>query len=278
MHPVIFQTDLLGLLSEPVSLHTYGLLIAMGFLLAMQLSKKQAEHDGEDPDRIVDMSFYVLLTGLIGSRIVFILTKLDDYLKDPLEIVMFWRGGLVFYGGFIGAAIFLIYYTRRYRVSFFKFADIIIPYLALAHAFGRLGCVAAGCCFGKPTDVPWGIQFPMGSMAHHAQQNEGLISIGDAALAIHPTQLYEAGFELLMFWFLLALRPYKRVHGQLFLTWLAIYPIARSIIETFRGDKERGVYGLLSTSQYISIVILLAAIGVYVYLRKNSAQQTVATK
>lgn len=272
MHPVIFQTDLFGLLSEPWSLHTYGLLIAAGFLLAMMLSKRQAEREGEDPDRIVDLSFYVLLAGLIGSRIVFIFTKLDDYVKNPIEIVMFWRGGLVWYGGFIGAALFTLYYTRRYHVSFLKFTDIIIPYMALAHAFGRLGCVAAGCCFGEPaTELPWAVQFPVGSMAHHQQQADGLIGISDPSLPVHPTQLYEAGFEMAMFWLLLLLRPYKRVHGQLFLTWMALYPIGRSFIELYRGDKERGVYGLLSTSQYISIGIAIAALGLYFYLRKRQA-------
>ncbi|MBI5508487.1 MAG: prolipoprotein diacylglyceryl transferase [Deltaproteobacteria bacterium] len=269
MHPVIFQIDLFGLLSEPWSLHTYGLLIAGGFLLAMVLAKKQAEREGEDPDRIVDLAFYVLVSGLVGSRIIFIFTKLDEYAKNPIEIVMFWRGGLVWYGGFIGAALFILYYTRRFHLNFFKFTDIMIPYTALAHAFGRLGCVAAGCCFGQPADLPWSIQFPVGSMAHHQQQADGLIGIGDPSLPVHPVQLYEAGFELLMFALLTLMRPYKRVHGQLLLTWMMIYPIFRSINEMYRGDKERGVYGWLSTSQYISIGVALAAVGLYVYIRKT---------
>ncbi|MBI3179631.1 MAG: prolipoprotein diacylglyceryl transferase, partial [Deltaproteobacteria bacterium] len=169
MHPVVFDTDLFGALSEPWSLHTYGVLIAAGFMLAMALSSRQARREGEDPDRIVDLSFYVLLAGLIGSRIVFIFTKLDDYLRDPLEILMFWRGGLVWYGGFIAAALYEIHYCRKYQLNYLKLVDLQIPYVALAHAFGRLGCLAAGCCFGKPTDVPWGVVFPPGSMAQTAQ-------------------------------------------------------------------------------------------------------------
>jgi phosphatidylglycerol:prolipoprotein diacylglycerol transferase len=276
MHPVIFKIDLFGLLSEPWSLHTYGLLIASGFLLAMVLASRTARREGEDPDRIVDLAFYVLLSGLIGSRIIFVFTKLDEYVKNPIEILMFWRGGLVWYGGFIGAALFMIYYTRRYRLSFFKFVDICIPYTALAHAFGRLGCVAAGCCFGRPTDVAWGITFPVGSMAQQAQQAEGLVGVNSPPLPVHPTQLYEAGFEIAMFWLLTFLRPYKRVHGQLFLVWMAVYPIGRSIIEMYRGDKERGVYGLLSTSQWISILIAGAAVAVFIYLRKHRAPSAAA--
>lgn len=275
MHPVLFSTTFFGLFKEPWSLHVYGLLIAAGFLLAMQLAARQAGREGEDPDRLIDLAFYLLLAGLIGSRIVFIFTKLDQYIANPLEIVMFWRGGLVFYGGFIGAAVYLVYYARRYRLDYFKLVDLMIPYVAMAHAFGRLGCLAAGCCFGKPTEMPWGITFPVASMAHQQQQSQGLVQLGESALPVHPTQLYEAGFELCLFWLLLSIRPMKRFHGQLFLVWLSIYPIGRSIIELFRGDKERGVYGLLSTSQYISIVVACAAIAVYVYLRKQRASTTV---
>ncbi len=273
MYPVVFDTDLFGMLSEPWSLHTYGLLIAGGFLVGMVLAARQAGREGEDPDRIVDLAFYILVFGLIGSRIIFIITKWDDYVRDPVEILMFWRGGLVWYGGFFGAAGYIFYYCRKYRLDFFKLTDLIIPYMALAHAFGRLGCLAAGCCFGKPTDVAWGISFPISSMAHSQQQIDGLVGISEAALAIHPTQLYESGAELIMFWILLAVRRNKRFHGQMFLVWMAVYPVLRSIIEMFRGDKERGIYGWFSTSQWISILVAAAAIGLYIYLRKVRDQQ-----
>jgi phosphatidylglycerol:prolipoprotein diacylglycerol transferase len=269
MFPIIHDFDFFGLLAEPWSLHTYGVLIAAGFIFAMKLGQRQALHEGEDPDRVVDLAFYVLLTGLIGSRIVFILTKLDDYVKNPVEILMFWRGGLVWYGGFIAASLYVVWYCRRYRLNFFKHADLYIPLVALAHGFGRVGCLAAGCCHGKPTDLPWGIVFPNGSMAHAAQQSAGLVAYGDHALPIHPTQLYEAGFEIGMFWLLTMLRPRKRFHGELLLIWLATYPIARSIIEVVRGDKERGVWFLgLSTSQLISIVVAGVAVWVFFHLRK----------
>lgn len=273
MHPELFKTDLFGLLSEPWPLHTYGLLIAVGFLLAMSLAARVAKSEGEDPDRVVDMAFYLLLSGLIGSRIVFIFTKLDEYLRNPLDIFMFWRGGLVWYGGFIAAALFAVYYCKRYRINYFKFTDILIPFMALAHAFGRFGCLAAGCCYGKPTSMPWGIVFPVNSMAQQGQASEHLIAIDAHALPIHPTQLYEAGFELAMFWLLTFLRPRKRFHGQLLLTWLATYPIARSFIELFRGDKERGLYLWLSTSQWISIAVAITAIAVYVHLRRTRVEK-----
>ena len=269
MHPVVFQTDFFGLLSEPWTLHAYGLLIAFGFMSAMMLAKRQAEREGEDPEQVIDLAFYLLLAGLICARIVFILTQMDKYARDPLQIIMFWKGGLVFYGGFIGAAIYLVYYSRRYKINFFKFADLLVPFLAMAHAFGRLGCLCAGCCFGKPTDLPWGIVFPIGSMPHQAHQSSGLVSLADMPLAVHPTQLYEAGAELIMFFILISLRPRKRFHGQILLIWLASYPVIRSVIVMFRGDKIRGVHGFLSTSQYISIAVALVAAILYFHLRKK---------
>jgi len=270
VHPVLYEIDLFGLLNEPVALHTYGVLIATGFMLAMTLAKRQGEREGEDPDRIVDMAFYVLLWGLIGARAVFILTKFDQFARNPFEIVAFWRGGLVWYGGFIGATLYVYFSTRKHRLNPLKFLDIVMPATALAHSFGRMGCLAAGCCFGLPTDKPWAVTFPDESMAHAAQHNEGLVGYGDATLAIHPTQMYEALGEIGLFWLMISMRPHKRFHGQLFLTWLALYPVLRSTIEFFRGDSERGVWMFgLSTSQYLSILVAGFAAYLFFHLRKQ---------
>ena len=130
MHPVLYEFDFFNLLTEPWQLHTYGVMIAAGFLIAMNLVQRQAAREGEDPEQTVDLCFFILLAGLVGSRVVFIFTRFDYYLQNPFELFMFWRGGLVFYGGFIAASIYVVYYTRRNRLNFFKFADIIIPYLA----------------------------------------------------------------------------------------------------------------------------------------------------
>ena len=265
MYPTLFS---LPFGDDPWSLHTYGVLIATGFLVTMMMAKRQAIREGEDPERVVDLAFYVLLFGLIGSRIVFILTKLDEYIRNPIQILYFWQGGLVWYGGFILAAFYVYRYSKRHRLNYWKYADLFIPYVALCHAFGRLGCLAAGCCFGNPTDSPWGIVFPNGSMAHQQHHRDELISsYSDAALAIHPTQLYEAGAEMLMFWLLILVRRNKRFHGQLMLIWLSCYPVIRTVIEFFRGDKERGVY-IMSTSQWISIIVAAFAVWSYFHLRK----------
>ena len=266
MHPLLFQTTFFGLLQRPWSLHTYGLFIAIGFLLGMNLAKRQAEREGEDGEAMVDLTFYLLLAGLIGARVVFILTQLPSFLADPAEIFMFWRGGLVWYGGFLGAIAYLLFQTRKRALPFFKTVDLLIVPMSLAHGFGRLGCLAAGCCYGFPTDHPWGIVFPPHSMAQEAQWVAGQVHALAPSLPVHPTQLYEAGAEFLLFALLVAVRGRKRFHGQLFLLWLAIYPIMRTVIEMFRGDKERGVW-VLSTSQYISVGVGVAAFALAVYFR-----------
>ena len=271
MWPVIHDFDFFGLLSEPWSLHTYGVLIATGFVVALKLAQRQARRENEDVERVTDVGFYALLMGLIGARVVYIFTMLPSYLRDPIQILTFWQGGLVWYGGFLAAAGFVAWYCRRHRLDFFKLADMLIPFVALAHAFGRLGCLCAGCCYGKPTDLPWGVVFPNGSLVHAAHQRADLVAFGEPALPVHPTQLYEAGFELGMFWLLMILRPRKRFHGQLFLVWLATYPVARALIELARGDEERGVWLGLSTSQYFSVAVAILAVGLYWHLRARRA-------
>lgn len=271
MHPVAFSTTLFGLLSKPWELHSYGVLIAIGFLLAMILAAREARHEGEDPDRIIDLAFYVLLTGLAGARLLYILTKLPEYIASPAQVLRFWQGGLVWYGGFIAAVLYVAWYCRRHRLPFFKYADIVVPYMALAHAFGRLGCFAAGCCFGSPTQMPWGVVFPDGSIVHQAQQSAGLVGLADAPLPVHPTQLYEAAVELTLFAVLLWLRGRKRYDGQVFLLWLIAYPVARTVIEMARGDLERGVY-VFSTSQYLSVAVAVVAGVLYWKLRKGRAE------
>ena len=280
MNPIVFETTLFGFLSKPFSLHWYGLLIAMGFWVSMLYARRQAARENEDPEKVQDMAFWLLLFGLMGARFIFILTRWDVYMQNPLKILTFWEGGFVFYGGFIGAAFTLIYYTTVHKLPFFKYADLLIPFLAMAHAVGRLGCLMAGCCFGEPTEMAWGIQFPSGSACHVQHLRLGDVGANDPSLAVHPTQLYEAVAELIMFFYLSWLRMRKRFHGQVLLAWLIGYPIIRSVIEMYRGDKIRGIYKLIeadwfpamSTSQYISILVALSAVGTWLYLRRTHAK------
>lgn len=278
MHPVLIDFGIF-------KLHTYGLMIAIAFLVGMQLGTREARRVDLSPGRkfdqfILDLCFWILVVSMVGSRLLFIIVNWgSEYSRDPMKIFRIWEGGLVFYGGFLSALIFSVYYSKKKGHDFFQVADILIPTVALGAFFGRLGCFAAGCCWGGTVDSDFalGVQFPEGSLIHTSMERHGLIG-PDApwTLHVHPVQLYDSFGQLLIFGLLMFMRSHKRFHGQLLLIHLFLYPIHRSIMETLRGDTERGVYDIfglpLSTSQIISILVATAAIITLVYLRKRSAK------
>ncbi|MFL5388280.1 MAG: prolipoprotein diacylglyceryl transferase [Myxococcales bacterium] len=267
-----------------VPLHTYGLLIATAFLVAMTIAGRAAQREGQDRDRVMDLTFWILVAAMIGSRVLFILVNWDDYARDPASIFAFWKGGLVFYGGFIGAVLISIWYMRKHRMPFFPVADVLIPSVALGHAIGRLGCFAAGCCWGGACDphLPWAAKFPPESLAYQSQVATGIIHLGAAhTIPIHPTQLYESLGELLIFCALIFWRQRKRFHGELLALYLVLYAPLRAMVETLRGDEERGrvfnfvgpwakgAWWNLSTSELISVGIFAAGIALFAYLGRR---------
>jgi phosphatidylglycerol:prolipoprotein diacylglycerol transferase len=254
MHPILFK---LG----PLTIHTYGLFVASGFLLGLGLAVRQARKEGIPPHKIVDLGFYILLAAIIGSRLFFISINASHYIKNPLDILKIWEGGLVFYGGVFLALPAAIWYVKKNGLGIWKTADIFAPSIAIGHAIGRIGCFFAGCCYGKPAELlPWAVTFT---------DPESLVgaSIG---IPLHPTQLYESAGEFINFLILITLRGYKSFNGQLFMTYLLLYSVLRFIVEFFRGDMSRGfiIYNL-SISQGISILIFLVAIGGLIILRKR---------
>jgi phosphatidylglycerol:prolipoprotein diacylglycerol transferase len=190
--------------------------------------------------------------------------------RDCLAVLKVWRGGLAFYGGFIFAAAFGLYYARKHRLGMWKMADLAAPWIALGLALTRMGCFLNGCCFGKVCDLPWAVHFPRGSAVHEVQVNAHLIAPGAAALPVHPTQLYLAALNLLTFFLLyLVLRKRKRFDGSLF-AWLLIFKgVFRSIVEVWRDDDRGVMFGWLSTSQLLSVP--LVALGIWLLLRARPA-------
>ena len=272
-----------------IPLHTYGLLVAAAFLVAMQLAGRAARRAGLDRERVMDLCFWILLAAMVGSRALFIVVNWQDYANDPGSIFAFWKGGLVFYGGFIGAVLISIWYMRRHRMSFFPYADAIIPSVSIGHAIGRLGCFAAGCCWGAACDphLPWAARFPPESLAYQSQVATHAIQLGaPSTLPIHPTQLYESLGELAIFVALTLWRPRKRFHGELLALYLVLYAPLRALIETLRGDEERGrvfnflgplargAWWNLSTSELISVGIFALGIGLYVALSRRAGGRT----
>lgn len=244
MHPLLFQIG-------PVPIHTYGFLIALGFILALSVIRRLAERAQLNPERVLDLTFWSLLVGFLGCRILFIITRWDYFSSDPLAMFKLWEGGLVFLGGPIAVLPFVIWQTRKHQLPLWRVMDVLIPGLVLGHMFGRFGCFAAGCCYGKPTDLPWGVRF----------QSE-LVDSAMRGIPLHPTQLYEAGALAILFVGLLWVFGRRKFDGQVVLTYFMAYPIIRSIIEVYRGDLIRGfvIDGWLSTSQFISILVFVGAL------------------
>lgn len=251
-------------------LHTYGVMIAIGFVVGIGLAARQARREGIPPDVVLDLAFWILIASMVGSRVLFIVVNMDQYIAQPIKLVKFWQGGLVFYGGFLGAVAAAVWYCTKNQISFLRIADVMVPSVAIGHTFGRLGCFSAGCCHGLPTgsDAFGAIFTASGSVV----ARNGLLNV-----PLHPTQLYEAAGELVIFSLLLLMRRRKRFHGQLLITYLFLYAILRSVNEMFRGDYERGMlvrwdlFGdpkpeLLSTSQLISLILAGVAVGLLIKL------------
>ena len=269
-----------------IPIHTYGILVAGGFLAAMTLAARTAEKVGLSKDKVLDLSFGILVAAMIGSRVLFIIVNWDDYAHDLAGIFEFWKGGLVFYGGFIGAVLFSIWYMRRHEMKFFEYADVMGPTVAIGQALGRLGCFSAGCCWGGACDAHYALaaRFPPESLAYQSQAASHLIAAGaPTTIPIHPTQLYESLGCALIFLFLTYWRSRKRFHGELLALYLMLYAPLRALVETFRGDEERGrvfnflggfarhAWWNLSTSELISVGIFAAGVAIYVIQSRRTA-------
>jgi phosphatidylglycerol---prolipoprotein diacylglyceryl transferase len=247
----------------PLTIHTYGFLIAIGFLVALTLAAREAKRKDIPNENIIDVGFYALLSGIIGARLFFILTNLEHYLEHPLDMVKIWEGGLVFYGGVLLALPTVIWFAKRKGLPLWQTADIWAPSIAIGHAIGRLGCFCAGCCYGKPADgLPWSVTFTNPN------------SLAVLGTPLHPTQLYESAAELLNFLILITLRRHQSFKGQLFLIYMLNYSIIRSVVELFRGDEVRGfLFPGFSYSQAISVAMFLAALCSLIVLKNKKRRQ-----
>ena len=258
--------ELIRIGSFPIN--TYGVFLAIAFLAAILITVKLAERDGLPRQKIYDLSLWMLLAGLIGSKILMLFVE-PEYRENPLNLISldFLRSGGVFYGGLLGAVLAGYLLMKRYQLPWWKTADAFAPGIAIGNFFGRQGCFAAGCCWGEPTTLPWGVKFS--ELGHQ-------ITGVPTDTYLHPTQLYESFAMLLVFFFLLWLHKRKRFSGQVILAYALLYAIIRFSIEFVRDDPRGDILGLttltgLSTSQMISIVIGISAL-VAMILRRRRAQ------
>jgi phosphatidylglycerol:prolipoprotein diacylglycerol transferase len=244
----------------PITVYTYGVLLAAAYLLGLKLAMNRARTRGLDANRVLDLGIYIIISALIGAKLLLLVTDFRTFSSNPRELLTLARSGGVFYGGLIVAVSVALIYIRRIGLPLWTTCDVFAPGIALGHVVGRLGCLFAGCCFGRETTVPWAITF----RDPFAAANVGT----PLNIPLHPTQIYEAGAELLILLLLLGTekkgRPYP---GRTFWLYMLLYAISRFVIEFYRGD-ERGMVGMLSTSQFISVLLAPLAVIMLVVLSR----------
>lgn len=276
MHPILFKV--LG-----YEIHSFGFMVALGFLAGYFWMRYSARKVGEDPDKIADISLLVLLSGIVGARLLYVMVHIEDYSSNPLEVVMIWKGGLVLYGGLIASLVAGFVLVKKKNLDFHRTADVSMPCVMLGLMIGRWGCLMVGDCYGRlAPDISWAIRFP-------GEAVEGLpgrlIPVNDGCLIppdllnqpLHPTQIYMSLNAFLIFVILVLVLRRRQFEGQVFYLCLILYSISRGIIELFRGDNtERGYYGPLSTSQWIGAIVVVFALYQY-FIRRSKARKGAAT-
>ncbi len=221
-------------------LYSYGLSIAAGVLFSIFLMRRRAAKENfPKSEEVSDMAFIILAWGFFGARLFYVFQNLSYYAVNPLKVFAVWEGGLIFYGGALAAFFGFGRWVRKKRRPFWKTLDFIAPYGALTHAFGRVGCFLNGCCYGKACDLPWAVKFP------------------EVAYPVHPTQLYEAFYDLALFFLLLSWRKKARFEGEIGLLYFLLYGMGRYLIEFLR--EPGGMWMGLTSNQWLSALIMTGA-------------------
>lgn len=245
MKPILFSFG-------SIHLYSYGLCIALGVLLSLSLMKRRAlEERFPKLDEVFDVAFAVLVWGFLGARLFYVIQNFSYYVAEPLKIFAVWEGGLIFYGGAIAAFLGLGWMARKKKWSFWKILDFLAPYGALTHAFGRIGCFLNGCCFGKACDLPWAVRFPA------------------LSYAVHPAQLYEAFYDLVLFAFLIQRRKRIRFEGEIALLYFLLYAIGRYTIEFLR--EPGWMWMGFTSNQWLSIATIVLAFLVFQSRRRKAS-------
>ena len=260
MHPHLIE---LG----PLTIQTYGTMMVLAFLAAMWLARRRAPAHGVDPETVFDLGFWLLLAGLGGAKLLYWVVTLPELLaalgrvpNQPGELLRLLSTGFVFYGGLIGAVVAGVIIIRRRGLDLWQTFDLLAPSAILGLGIGRIGCLSAGCCYGKPCDLPWAITF------RHPD------AVAPPGIPRHPTQIYEMLACFAIAAVLLIWSRHRRFEGQIFWLMVGFYSTARFVIELFRGDPRGRIDWLgLSTSQAIGLVSLAVAVGFLIWLPRRRA-------
>lgn len=255
MRPVLFEV-----FGRPV--HSYGVLLVLGFLVAAWLAARRAPRYGLDKERVADLGFLLLVSGVVGARIAWVIQEWPTYAKNPLSMLYVWEGGLTFFGGLALAVLLAVWYAKRHKMDFYAIADALAPPLTLGYAIARIGCFLSGCCYGAECALPWAVRFP------------------NALGARHPSQLYATLMNLVIFGLLLRLDAKRRFPGQVFMAFLALHGLYRYLDEFTRaGATSTYLVGQwLTDAQAAAIIILICGVVGYIVLgRKHHPAETPLT-
>jgi len=215
------------------------------------------------PQQVMDMGFIIIFAAIIGSRLMYVLMNLSHYLERPADIFKVWQGGLVFSGGIICVVLAVGWYAKRHRLSMWKVADLWAPAAAMGQGIGRIGCFMAGCCYGKPTDLKWGVVFT------HPH------SLAPTNISLHPTQIYSSLSGFAIFVVLILLHSRKKFGGQVVLWFLILHSTSRLAIERFRGDYRGMIPGTeMTTTQFVATLILIASVVTLIILKPKKSRQS----
>jgi phosphatidylglycerol:prolipoprotein diacylglycerol transferase len=253
VHPIAFQ---LG----PLTVHWYGVMMAVAFLIGLWTASRRALLEGIAPEKIIDIGPWLIIGAIIGARTLYVITFWTDQFagKSVLEIISVWHGGLVFYGGLIGASLGCIFYVRLKKLPLWKMADILAPSISLGYVFGRIGCLLNGCCYGRACSLPWAIRFPPTHETH--------------GTPVHPTEIYESLLNLGLYLGLAWLFRRKKFDGQVFSAYLVSYAILRSFVEMFRGDYpdyQHYLGGWATPAHLVSAAILAGGLALLCLLPRQ---------
>jgi phosphatidylglycerol---prolipoprotein diacylglyceryl transferase len=263
VHPILFD---LG----PVTIYTYGVLLAAAYLLGLWLAARRARRAGLDGNKVLDLGIWVIIAALVGAKLLLFVVDFRHFTSSWQEFTTLLRSGGVFYGGLIAAVVVCIYQLRKHKLPLWTSGDLFAPGIALGYMVGRLGCLMAGCCYGKPTSVPWAITFTDPA----ANLNVGT----PLHVPLHPTQIYESLAGLIILGVLLLVERRGRAFaGRTFWLFVLLYSVFRFVIEFYRGDDRGLVFNLLSTSQFISIVLAPLSIVMLWYLSRPSRPPAIET-
>ena len=271
MHPIILKIG-------PLTIYSFGLMLAVAFLAAIHTSERLARRYNVPPEMIPDLGLYVLVAAVLGSRLLYVLVYRSDFVgAGLLSYLKIWEGGMIFYGGAIGAILVGLWYVRRKGCSAWSVLDIVSPAAALGHAFGRVGCFLNGCCWGKRCSLPWAVRFPkhldksgdiFGSPAFKDHLLRGYVNRAETlSLEVHPTQLYSVLFLVILFFVLLWLLKRRKFVGAVFCQYIIIYGCYRFLVEFIRDDSASLILGL-TPAQTMSLPLVVLGCVLY-WLRRS---------